>query len=206
MAVGVPVSAPAATVANWTLAVALSCTAPGYGPGTFVGGPVLSEGFDGGVIPPGWSVQAISGIDWRVYSAGDPCGAFEGNQTGGSYTDYIDPEDSGRKVRIITEKWSSSSARWAETAENGLKTRSTSCVKPYNQVSSSTETELASKPAAEFEYTCGEGDAMRHGVWRGVAQDGKAYSFYLTATDAKFAESKPIFDEMARTFQLTGNG
>ena len=99
----------------------------------------------------------------------------------------------------------SSSVRWAETAENGLKTRSTSCVKPYNQISS-TETELASKPAAEFEYTCGEGDAMRHGVWRGVAQDGKAYSFYLTATDAKFAESKPIFDEMARTFQLTGNG
>ncbi|RQX08982.1 hypothetical protein DLJ59_01280 [Micromonospora inaquosa] len=126
--------------------------------------------------------------------------------TGGSYTDYIDPEDSGRKVRIITEKWSSSSARWAETAENGLKTRSTSCVKPYNQVSSSTETELASKPAAEFEYTCGEGDVMRHGIWRGVAQDGKAYSFYLTATDAKFAESKPIFEEMVRTFQLTGNG
>ncbi|MFC8300474.1 protein kinase [Micromonospora orduensis] len=125
--------------------------------------------------------------------------------TGPSYTDYIDPEDSGRKVRIITEKWSSSSARWAETAENGLKTRSTSCVKPYAQVSA-TETELASKPAAEFEYTCGEGDTMRHGVWRGVAQGGKAYSFYLTATDAKFAESKPIFDEMVRTFQLTGDG
>ncbi|MGW3897893.1 protein kinase domain-containing protein [Micromonospora profundi] len=125
--------------------------------------------------------------------------------TGGSYTDYIDPEDSGRKVRIITEKWSSSSTRWAETAENGLKTRSTSCVKPYNQIAS-TETELASKPAAEFEYTCGEGDAMRHGIWRGVAQDGKAYSFYLTSTDTKFAESKPIFDEMVRTFQLTGDG
>jgi hypothetical protein len=125
--------------------------------------------------------------------------------TGGSYTDYIDPEDSGRKVRIITEKWSSDSNRWAETAENGLKTRSTSCVKPYQQVSA-TETELASKPAAEFEYTCGEGDAMRHGVWRGVAEGGKAYSFYLTSTDTKFAESKPIFDEMVRTFQLTGDG
>ncbi|MGC4745710.1 serine/threonine-protein kinase [Micromonospora sp. DT201] len=125
--------------------------------------------------------------------------------TGGSYTDYIDPEDSGRKVRIITEKWSSSSTRWAETAENGLKTKSTSCVKPYQQVSAN-ETELASKPAAEFEYTCGAGDVMRHGVWRGVAEGGKAYSFYLTSTDAKFAESKPIFDEMVRTFQLTGDG
>ncbi|MDG4760117.1 serine/threonine protein kinase [Micromonospora sp. WMMD710] len=125
--------------------------------------------------------------------------------TGGSYTDYIDPEDSGRKVRIITEKWSNSSARWAETAENGLRTKSTSCAKPYAQVSA-TETELASKPAAEFEYTCGDGDTMRHGVWRGVAQGGKAYSFYLTSTDARFAESKPIFDEMVKTFQLTGNG
>lgn len=124
--------------------------------------------------------------------------------TGGSYTDYIDPEDSGRKVRIITEKWSSSSTRWAETAENGLKTRSKSCVKPYSQVASQ-ETELASQPAAEFEYTCGEGDAKRHGIWRGVAQDGKAFSFYLTSTDVKFAESKAIFDEMVRTFQLTGD-
>ncbi|MGC4878087.1 protein kinase domain-containing protein [Micromonospora sp. DT43] len=124
--------------------------------------------------------------------------------TGGSYTDYIDPEDSGRKVRIITEKWTSSSTRWAETAENGLKTKTT-CVKPYAQIASR-ETKLADKPAAEFEYTCGAGDTMRHGIWLGVAQDGKAYSFYLTANDAKFAESKPIFDEMVRTFQLTGDG
>ncbi|MGC4809375.1 serine/threonine-protein kinase [Micromonospora sp. DT228] len=125
--------------------------------------------------------------------------------TGGSYTDYIDPQDSGRKVRIITEKWSTDSNRWAETAANGLQTRSTSCVKPYQQLNA-TATELDSKPAAEFEYTCGEGDVMRHGVWRGVAEGGKAYSFYLTSTDAKFAASKPIFDEMARTFKLTGAG
>ncbi|MFG1914236.1 protein kinase [Micromonospora sp. NPDC048898] len=125
--------------------------------------------------------------------------------TGPSYTDYIDPEDSGRKVRIITEKWSSDSNRWAETAANGLQTRSTSCVKPYAQVASR-ETQLADKPAAEFEYTCGAGDTMRHGIWLGLAQGGKAYSFYLTANDAKFAESKPIFDEMVKTFQLTGEG
>ncbi|MFF0150352.1 serine/threonine-protein kinase [Micromonospora sp. NPDC005203] len=125
--------------------------------------------------------------------------------TGPSYTDYIDPEDSGRKVRIITEKWSSDANRWAETAANGLKTRSTSCVKPYQQLNAS-DTQLDSRPAAEFEYTCGEGDVMRHGVWRGVAEGGKAYSFYLTSTNAKFAESKPIFDEMARTFKLTGAG
>lgn len=154
------------------------------------------------------SAPASSGVEMQEHAArGIQVMVPKGwkKATGGSYTDYIDPEDSGRKVRIITEKWSSSSTRWAETAENGLKTRSTSCVKPYAQVAS-TETKLADKPAAEFEYTCGAGDTMRHGIWRGVAQDGKAYSFYLTANDAKFAESKPIFDEMVRTFQLTGDG
>ncbi|MCF0095287.1 Serine/threonine-protein kinase PknB [Micromonospora sp. MH99] len=157
---------------------------------------------------PTASAPASSGVEMQEHAArGIQVMVPKGwkKATGGSYTDYIDPDDSGRKVRIITEKWSSSSTRWAETAENGLKTRSTSCVKPYAQVAS-TETKLADKPAAEFEYTCGAGDTMRHGIWRGVAQDGKAYSFYLTANDAKFAESKPIFDEMVRTFQLTGDG
>ena len=127
--------------------------------------------------------------------------------TGGSYTDYVDPEDSGRKVRIITEKWGSTSDPLGRDGrERPARPRSTSCVKPYTAVSRPPRPSWPSKPAAEFEYTCGEGDAMRHGVWRGVAQDGKAYSFYLTSTDAKFAESKPIFDEMVRTFQLTGDG
>ena len=84
LSVGVPVSAPTAMVANWTLAAAPSCTAPGYGPGAFVGPPVLSEGFDGGVIPAGWSVQTMFGAEWKVYTGGDPCGNFPGNQTGGS--------------------------------------------------------------------------------------------------------------------------
>ena len=84
VAVGVPVTAPAAMVANWTLAVSPSCTAPGYGPGSFTGGPVLSEGFDAGVIPPGWSVQTVQGANWKVQEGADPCGVPEGNLTGGS--------------------------------------------------------------------------------------------------------------------------
>ncbi|WP_025617109.1 serine/threonine-protein kinase [Salinispora cortesiana] len=124
-------------------------------------------------------------------------------KVGGLYTDYVDPEDKGRRVRVITEKWNNTSARWAEVAEEGLQTRSTSCVKPYRQIAWDVETELAGKPAAEFEYTCGEGGEMRHGIWRGVAHEGQSYSFYLTATDARFEESRPIFDEMVKSFQLT---
>ena len=32
--------------------------------------------------------------------------------------------------------------------------------------------------------------------------DGKAYHFYLTVPDARFADSKIIFDEMVRSFQF----
>ncbi|MBM0257685.1 hypothetical protein JNW89_13335, partial [Micromonospora sp. 4G55] len=126
-------------------------------------------------------------------------------KSAGDWVDYVDPQDSGRKVRILAEKWSGTPARWAEVAENGLRTRSKSCVKPYEQLAM-TEPELAGQPAAELEYTCGDGETKRHGVWRGVVHDGKVYSFYLSATDAKFAESKPIFDEMVKSFQLTAAG
>ncbi|WDZ86797.1 serine/threonine-protein kinase [Micromonospora cathayae] len=124
--------------------------------------------------------------------------------SGGSYTDYTDPEDSGRRVRIITEPFSTTSMRWAEVAADGLRTR-TSCAKPYEQLALD-EQQLAGKAAAQIEYTCGEGDTKRHGVWRGVVHDGKAYSFYLTANDSRFAESKPIFDQMVESFRLTDAG
>ncbi|MGW1057149.1 protein kinase domain-containing protein [Micromonospora rubida] len=122
----------------------------------------------------------------------------------GVWVDFVDPEDSGRKVRVLSEEWGgTSSMRWAEVAEKGLRTKSTSCPKPYDQVSM-TEQKLDGQAAAEFEYTCGEGDGMRHGVWRGVVHEGKVYSFYLSSTDARFAESKPIFDRMVESFKLGG--
>ena len=61
-----------------------TCTAPGYGAGSFSGPLVLSEGFGGGTIPAGWSVETPSGVSWKVYTAGDPCFQFDGNRTGGS--------------------------------------------------------------------------------------------------------------------------
>ena len=35
-------------------------------------------------IPPGWTVNTVSGASWKVYTGGDPCGQFDGNRTGGS--------------------------------------------------------------------------------------------------------------------------
>ncbi|MCX4386737.1 protein kinase [Micromonospora peucetia] len=123
----------------------------------------------------------------------------------GNWVDYVDPQDEGRKVRILVEDFRTTSMRWAEVATDGLKNRSKSCAKPYNQLAMD-EVQWVGKAAAQFEYTCGEGEAKRHGVWRGVVHEGKSYSFYLTSNDAKFADSRPIFDEMVKSFQLTEAG
>ena len=77
-----PPSAPNAAVAHWTLAASPTCTAPGYGAGAFVGPLALSESFDGGVLPAGWSVETASGVSWKVYTDVDFC--FIENRTGGS--------------------------------------------------------------------------------------------------------------------------
>ena len=76
--------APGGVVANWTLYAGAPCTAAGYGPGSFVGPLAISEGFDAGTIPAGWTVDTVSGANWKVYTGGDPCGQFDGNRTGGT--------------------------------------------------------------------------------------------------------------------------
>ncbi|WP_422771792.1 protein kinase domain-containing protein [Plantactinospora sp. WMMC1484] len=121
----------------------------------------------------------------------------------GFYTDYTDPEDSGRRVRILVEKGRTPMS-FMKVAESGLKKNST-CKKPYEQVALQ-EVEVGGRPAAELEYTCGEGADKRHGVWRAITADGNAYSFYLTTPDERFEESRPIFDEMVNSFRLTDAG
>jgi eukaryotic-like serine/threonine-protein kinase len=61
---------------------------------------------------------------------------------------------------------------------------------------------LAGRSAIELEYTCGTGTDMRHGIWRATVIGGHAYEFYLSVEDAKFADSKPIYDEAVKTYQL----
>lgn len=146
--------------------------------------------------PVEMQAQSVKGVNVQVPKGWD-------RKTGGVFVDFVDPDTAGRKVRILAEDWSGTSVSWAEFASRNLRDKSKSCAKPYEQLEMS-ESTLAGKPAAGFEYTCGDGDAKRHGMWRGVVQDGKVYSFYLTANEADFAASKPIFEAMARSFQLTG--
>ena len=90
--------------------------------------------------------------------------------------------------------------RFMEIAESGLR-RAGTCAEPYTRVALR-RTNQGRRDAADLEYTCGAGDGMRHGLWRAVTADGQAYSFYLTVPEARFTESRRIFDEMTRTFRL----
>jgi hypothetical protein len=119
---------------------------------------------------------------------------------GGSYVDFTDPAG-GRKVRINVENASGNAQKFLQSAESGLKSPSR-CPSPYHRVGLKAAP-LAGRDGAELEYTCGSADGMRHGIWRAVVVDGKAYHFYLTVPDAHFAESKVIYDEMVRSFRLT---
>nr|WP_203701286.1 serine/threonine-protein kinase [Asanoa iriomotensis] len=130
-------------------------------------------------------------------------------QSGGGktvYFDYIDPDDPGRKVRILVENASSKATPtgFLQQAERGLKGNAKSCPKPYSRVDLR-EGEMAGRVSAELEYRCGDGGSERHGVWGAVINGGKAYSFFMTSTEERFAESKPIFDEMVASFQLTSS-
>ena len=113
--------------------------------------------------------------------------------------DYTDPA-SARKIRINIERDRPPRSGSCACAETGLRNPSPLPV-PYSRVGL-TETTLAGQAGAELEYTCGDGDAKRHGIWRAVVRDGKAYHFYLTMPDAQFAESKIIYDELVRSFQF----
>jgi hypothetical protein len=120
----------------------------------------------------------------------------------GVWVDYIDPDDKLRKVRILVESSKATPEKFLSVAENGLENRSTSCPKPYARVNL-TQQSIAGRDGAVLEYTCGTGPEARHGMWGAVIENGKAYSFYLTTSEAKFADSKQIFDEMAKTYKLS---
>jgi len=119
----------------------------------------------------------------------------------GNWVDYIDPANKSRKVRVLVEPGSISPRKFAETTAPGTLKGSKACPKPFKHLGT-TDVEIAGLTGAQFEYNCGSGDTMRHGIWAQTTTGGKMYSFYLTTTESQFAASKQYFDEMAETFTL----
>ncbi|GAA1787112.1 hypothetical protein GCM10009682_06440 [Luedemannella flava] len=124
---------------------------------------------------------------------------------GGTWVDFIAPDEAGgpRKVRINQENASGSAAAFLRAAERRLPQSSASCKAAYQRVSLTDAGDLGGVASAELEYTCGEGEEMRHGIWRAIVQGGQATSFYLSVPDGAFEESKIFYSEMVRSFTLT---
>jgi serine/threonine protein kinase len=122
--------------------------------------------------------------------------------TNGSYVDFTDPQDKGRRLRINVERAGGNAQQFLGVAERGLKDPAKkTCAVPYARVDLR-DVQLAGQPAAELEYKCGQGDQMRHAIWRATVIRGKAYSFFVTVPASRFDESMAIYQEMVRSFQI----
>jgi serine/threonine protein kinase len=119
----------------------------------------------------------------------------------GSWVDYVDPDDSKHKVRILVENANGTATSFLKVAENGLKNNPTSCPDPYHRVNL-VPTTISGQEGAVLEYQCGSGDSARHALWGAVISNKKAFSFYLTGKESQFQASRPIFDEMVTSYKL----
>jgi serine/threonine protein kinase len=121
---------------------------------------------------------------------------------GGTYVDYVDPNDKLRKVRVLVEKGSITPERFADTTAPATLKKSKNCPTPFKHLGT-TDVQVDGHPGAQFEYTCGSGDGERHGIWRMTTAGGKMFSFFLTSPQSDFPASKKYFDEMVNTFKLS---
>jgi serine/threonine protein kinase len=119
------------------------------------------------------------------------------------YIDFVDPADAGTQVRLLAEPWDGPASGLVEFAEGAIR-QSPSCPAPYERIDL-TEVALAGREAVQLEYACGDGDAARRARWVTVVDGDTAYSFRLAAPAAEFADREPVFDELVRSFRLTGN-
>jgi hypothetical protein len=180
------------------LVLALVMTFSGDDPETT---PPVAQG--GGTVAPatpaGFATQTYNdrGISVHVPKGWN-------RKAAGVWVDYVDPDDRLRKVRILVESSNGTPTSFLGVAENTLR-NSANCPKPYAKVEMRNAS-IAGRDGAVLEYTCGDAATGRHGLWGAVISNGKAYSFYLTTKGSRFQESKPIFDEMLKTYDLKAAG
>lgn len=118
-----------------------------------------------------------------------------------TYTNFSDPDDPSRRMRLNVEpSGNSTPQQFLTSAERNL--RNGNCTAPYARIGL-TDIMLDGHPAAQLEYTCGSGTGKRHGIWAATTLNGHAYHFYLTVPDSDFEASKIIYTEMVRSFRLT---
>src|SRR5438552_1654858 len=121
--------------------------------------------------------------------------------TGGSYYDFIDPGDHGRTLRVNRERAGGTADDFIRAVAREQARSSSKCAAPFTEIAER-DVQLANRPAAELEYTCGDGATLQHALWRATVLDGWAYEFRLMVTDSRFAESRVIYDHAVESYHL----
>jgi serine/threonine protein kinase len=174
--------------------------------GVFGGGapPVAQPSSAPPSARPRFPVQSVA--DDRGFTVDVPDGWTRTAGTSGgkpTFIDYTDPKDTGRRLRLNVESATRlTPAGFLGVVSRILATDTRKCAAPYNQIALRDGVTLDGQPAAEMEYTCGEGSDMRHGLWRATVHNGKAYEFYLSVEDSRFEESKVIYEQAASSYKL----
>jgi eukaryotic-like serine/threonine-protein kinase len=186
------------------VAAVLLLAALGIG-GAFGGGgnPSATPSTVPSSVPPPFPVQTLT--DERGFSLDLPAD-WTRSGSSRSYYDFTDPQDSGRRMRVNVESAGSTARAFLQVVVNVLSKDTRKCPAPYATVNLRSDVTLAGRPAAELEYTCGSGPDMRHGIWRATVVGGKAYEFYLSVEDSRFAESRAIYDHAVSSYKLTASG
>jgi eukaryotic-like serine/threonine-protein kinase len=122
--------------------------------------------------------------------------------TTSSYTDFFDPDDHNSKLRVNVEGSGTSARSYLEVSEQRLQKNLSPCAAPYTRVDLKDLT-LDGKPAAQLEYTCGSGDQKRHAIFGAIVVNKKSYYFFLSVPEARFAQSKPIYDQVVKSVKVT---
>jgi hypothetical protein len=169
-----------------------------------LGGGDPGTGPQAGPTAPASNVPLISDPelykDNRGFTLNVP-GSWKAAHASG-YTEFTDPSDPGRKLRVNVEKAGGTAEQFLTAAERELKAHPSKCPEPYTRVAMRDAT-LDGRPAAELEYTCGSGSAQRHGIWRATVLNKKAYEFFLSVEDGRMKESMPIYQEAVRSYKLS---
>nr|WP_018347986.1 serine/threonine-protein kinase [Longispora albida] len=146
---------------------------------------------------PGFPVEEYK--DARGFSLNVPKGWVK--KATATYVDFVEPNETGRRIRLNVESASSTAKAWAEVAAKGLQqNKNNSC--PQYTLIGVRDVSQGVQNAAELEYTCDTGPKLRHGKWRGVRTDSRVFTYYLSVPETQFAESQPIYEEMNRSFRL----
>lgn len=187
------------------VAAVLVLAALGFG-GVFGGDgkPAATPSTHPSSVPPPFPVQTVT--DERGFSLEVPVDWARSSGSSKTYYDYTDPQDGSRWMRINVEPAGSTPKAFMQVVVGILSRDTKKCPTPYATVNLRSDVTLGGRPAAELEYTCGTGPTMRHGIWRAAVVGGKAYEFYLSTEDSKFADSKAIYDHAVESYKLTAAG